>query len=283
MCPIISPLKRLLLSQIWISFYLAALLNNLIFPNEGDWPMALSILPFLAQGRALYIVLVYHASTAEVTGSLLLMFGVGSIMLILAFLIDEHGSIGPAIAKFTGQTIAPVEFEDEDISQAHGNGTSKEVSPSEQVVSDDRKPSMELVQSNNGVSNPVSAVPQAEIRRELDEDLRREKVRAAQYVRCKTAAARAALLGHAGSGDVEAEESLPAEEQARLAIVLHKMKFRFPTGGSLKELSNMFTQKRENDAASAVWAVNGLSLALSLGECFGLLGPNGAGRAPSPR
>lgn len=245
--------------------------------------MALSILPFLAQGRALYIVLVYHASTAEVTGSLLLMFGVGSIVLILAFLIDEHGSIGPAIAKFTGQTTTPVEVDDEDVFPAHGDGTPKEVASAGQIVNESRISSVELAQGGFGTINPVSVVPQAEIRRELDEDLRREKVRAALYVRCKTAADRAALLGHPGTGDVEAEESLPAEEQARLAIVLHKMKFQFPVGGSLKQLSNMFTQKRERDAASAVWAVNGLSLALSLGECFGLLGPNGAGKDSSPQ
>jgi hypothetical protein len=45
----------------------ASLFNLLIYRADGSWPTALSLIPFLAQGRALYIVLVYKTESDEVS------------------------------------------------------------------------------------------------------------------------------------------------------------------------------------------------------------------------
>lgn len=248
----------------------AALLNNLVYPHDGDWPLALSLLPFLAQGRALYIVLVYHTSSPEVSGSLLLLFAVGSVTLIIAFLIDEYGSIAPGLAKVLGKSPTP------------SAGTPEADADGESNI-ELQSGKGEIARSPDAVQEfPMTPLPpsegllaQADIRRELDDDLRRERVRARLYVQTKTAATtqgpHAALP--AAASDAETGEALSAEQMDRLAIVLHGMKFRFPVGGTLKDLTSTSVTRAE-----PVWAVNGMSLALSLGECFGLLGPNGAGR-----
>lgn len=244
--------------------------------------MALSLLPFLAQGRALYIVLVYHTNSPEVVGSLLLLFGVGSITLIIAFLVDEHGSIVPGIAKLLGR--APVldavnldEADDaEDNHHNHDNKQKAGVKIQEDGVEINIMRSLDS-KVNEEVDSALLAAQ--DIRRELDEDLRREKNRARLYVKAKSAATRAGLINNHQMNAAEAVESgevLSQEEQDRLAIVLHGMKFCFPTGGSVGDLCGK-APSAANARDPTVWAVNGMSLALSLGECFGLLGPNGAG------
>jgi hypothetical protein len=247
--------------------FTAALLNNLVYPHDGDWPLALSLLPFLAQGRALYIILVYHTNSPEVSGSLLLLFAVGSITLIAASLIAEHGSIAPGIAKLFGQ---------QNPANADSHLASyEEPHPTDEVLSTG-SPNRALHQKVQ-----MQEMAHSDIRRELDVDLQREKNRAGVYVKAKSDVRPVNLVNQMGAArDEETGEVLSPEEMDRLAIVLHAMKFRFPATTTFKDVRSMCTRS-STDAATAragpVWAVNGMSLALSLGECFGLLGPNGAG------
>lgn len=231
--------------------------------------MALSILPFLAQGRALYIVLVYHQSSPEVSGSLLLLFGVGSIILIAAFLLDEQASIAPALAKLLGSK-DPVDDGAPELRDA------REVAPLVTIVGEPTDSAIDMT-SPKSIKNPVNGIAApGKIRAELDEDLHRERRRAEQYVRNKEVS----LHGHhSGPIDVEVADALTADEQARLAIVLKEMKFKFPPRSGMPTVADLCgsTSDVAGRDAGPVFAVNGLSLALSLGECFGLLGPNGAG------
>ena len=273
----------------------------MVFPNDGDWPLALSLLPFLAQGRALYIVLVYHTSSPEVSGSLLLLFGVGTVILLVAFAIDERESILPHLAKLTSRlrgssTTAAGSIPPAVVVEEGGEDLEKERAGSEHspvlMRSDLVIPAMQL--DEHGVllhsANTAAAggAISSELQRELDEDLHREKRKSEIYVRNKLKAAHAALSQNSPTivvtdVDLEQEGTVLSElEQERLAIVLDKMKFRFPTGGALFDIHSLCgptaaTTAVETDP-SVTWAVDGMSLALSLGECFGLLGPNGAGK-----
>mmetsp|Transcript_32 Transcript_32/g.58 ORF Transcript_32/g.58 Transcript_32/m.58 type:complete len:1981 (-) Transcript_32:168-6110(-) len=61
-----------------------SLLNVFLFQDDGEWPWYLSIIPFFAQGRALYIILVYHRTSNEVDTALALLtlFGLGCLILV---------------------------------------------------------------------------------------------------------------------------------------------------------------------------------------------------------
>ena len=65
-----------------------SLLNVFVYTDDGDWPWYLSIVPFFAQGRALYIVLVYHTSSAEVDTALSLMALFGAVCLICTYVLE---------------------------------------------------------------------------------------------------------------------------------------------------------------------------------------------------
>ena len=307
------------------------MLNQFLYPNDGDWPIALSILPFLAQGRALYVVLVYHRTSPEVDDSLLLLFAFGTITLIIAFALDEQANVLPYILKAIsarGADRAKVsDFEGGDGDGGGGGLTDALVAPHELVVpaadkSDVDGQGLELVPRNvpggasitsspstqqqeraGGPVYPVGFSHNLSLRAELNVDLNAEKRLALRYTRYKastTAAGGGAAAARTGSADIESNGSatgaVTPEEHARLAIVLQGMKFQFPpSGGLAAALGHMLKQNLRSTAAATAgdggaggatkyasiadgtWAVNDLSLALSLGECFGLLGPNGAG------
>lgn len=236
--------------------------------------MALSLFPFLAQGRALYIVLVYHTSSPEVSGSLLLLFGVGTVILITVLLMDEHASILPYLNKIAGRNDSPRFLPDTAVTAKSGGGGDVR---SFDAISTAGGDADTFYQDANPMQ-PAQAVRQ--LRAELDEDLDRENKRAAAYVHMKLATAGGAA-GAGAAEDLELAGTLSESDASRLAIVLHAMKFQFLGGGSLQAAHRLLLQSpadRAAEEAAAVWAVNGLSLALSLGECFGLLGPNGAGK-----
>jgi hypothetical protein len=65
-----------------------SLLNVFVYTDDGDWPWYLSTVPFLAQGRALYIVLVYHKTSAEVDTALSLLALFGAISLVTVYILE---------------------------------------------------------------------------------------------------------------------------------------------------------------------------------------------------
>jgi hypothetical protein len=68
----------------------SSLINILVYPDDGDWPWALSFVPFFAQGRALYIILVYHRTSVEVDTSISLLFFVGLFCLVITYILEEN-------------------------------------------------------------------------------------------------------------------------------------------------------------------------------------------------
>lgn len=105
----------------------SSLLNILVYPTDGDWKWPLSLYPFFAQGRAIYIVLVYHGGTPEVDVSIALMSVFGIVSLALSYVLEmerelqlevknwiaslregESGEGGHSHKKVSGTELAPV-------------------------------------------------------------------------------------------------------------------------------------------------------------------------------
>lgn len=68
------------------------------FKQDGDWPWQLSIYPFFAQYRCLYIILAYQRTSKEVDVALSLLFVVGSICLACAYILELNLPL-PALVK----------------------------------------------------------------------------------------------------------------------------------------------------------------------------------------
>ena len=71
----------------------SSLLNILVYPSDGEWKWPLSLYPFLGQGRALYIILVYHRGTAEVDVSIALMVVFGAVALVVSFVLEMENEL----------------------------------------------------------------------------------------------------------------------------------------------------------------------------------------------
>lgn len=67
-----------------------SLLNVFLYPDDGDWPWGLSLIPFLAQGRALYIILVYHESSNEVVVAYVLLILFGIVSLTIVYILEAE-------------------------------------------------------------------------------------------------------------------------------------------------------------------------------------------------
>ena len=71
----------------------SSLLNILVYPTDGEWKWPLNIYPFLAQGRALYIILVYHRGTSEVDEAIVTMALFCVVCLILSLVLEMESEL----------------------------------------------------------------------------------------------------------------------------------------------------------------------------------------------
>lgn len=71
----------------------SSVLNSLVFPKDGDWPWWLSICPFFAQSRALYILLINHEPSDEVFIALGLLLIFGGACVLITYLLEIDSSI----------------------------------------------------------------------------------------------------------------------------------------------------------------------------------------------
>mmetsp|Transcript_21930 Transcript_21930/g.49624 ORF Transcript_21930/g.49624 Transcript_21930/m.49624 type:complete len:323 (-) Transcript_21930:877-1845(-) len=151
----------------------SALLSLLLYPDDGDWPPALNLVPFLAQGRSLYIVLVYHKSSKEVTDALLILFAFGSAAVLCSLLWAESDAFVPCLAKLLGKS--------PESAAGSGSGSGAKAGAGAGVVAAGR-----VIDAGDGedVDGGVEgeALMLSGHRGELDADLGREKALAAEYV-----------------------------------------------------------------------------------------------------
>lgn len=75
-----------------------SLVNIMVYPNDGDFQSALSLIPFFAQGRALYIILVYHRTSEEVDIALTFLFLFGAVCLGCSYIIEANVDV-PEVLK----------------------------------------------------------------------------------------------------------------------------------------------------------------------------------------
>lgn len=91
----IAPMKSRLLPMISAIGSMALtvtsmILTLLLYPNDGDWPIALSLIPFFAQSRSVYLVLVNHGPSYEVDVSLAFLFMVGTLSLMFTLITETE-------------------------------------------------------------------------------------------------------------------------------------------------------------------------------------------------
>jgi hypothetical protein len=71
-----------------ISTVSITLINIIVYPDDGDWPWYMSIYPFFAQGRALYILLVYQDISSDVIEIFITLFLFGLFCLVTVYLME---------------------------------------------------------------------------------------------------------------------------------------------------------------------------------------------------
>jgi ABC-type multidrug transport system ATPase subunit len=269
----------------------SAILCNMQYPDEGSWPIELSIVPFLAQARSLYIILVYHRSSYEADVSLALMFVFGFCCLMITILIAEQEQVTSFIAEKAGM--------DED-------GSSDDILQLIMAPDNNEKDINHGTTANEGDDSAVHA------KKKQEADVAAEKERARRYIRSLLIDGQESSGG--GSGAMSSQQLLLQVEEgaagsdgtthssgnnsngsgsdnSRLVTTLFNMKHKYveaSLAGLVQELLGhvCFPAAPTGEGGTTPagedggqWAVRGLSLALSLGECFGLLGPNGAGKS----
>lgn len=77
-----------------------SLLNVMVYTDDGDWPWYLSIVPFFAQGRALYIVLVYHTTSSEVDIAFSFLALFGAVSLVLVYILEANIPVIAIVRNF---------------------------------------------------------------------------------------------------------------------------------------------------------------------------------------
>jgi hypothetical protein len=60
-----------------------------VYPNEGDWPNGLSLIPWFAQTRAMYLLLSFHQRSTELDTALGLLFLVGFVCATVTVAVDQ--------------------------------------------------------------------------------------------------------------------------------------------------------------------------------------------------
>ena len=80
-------------------------LLNLQFPKaDSNWPTLLNIIPFVAQGRCLYLVLVYRIVTDQYITAMLIMAAQGTACLTLACMIENKDRVVHYILSYNKST-----------------------------------------------------------------------------------------------------------------------------------------------------------------------------------
>ena len=100
--------RSTLLSLMSAVFSVASTIGSLLlivikYPNDGDWPNALSLIPFFAQSRCVYILLVYHKVTDEVSIALTLLFAFGIACMVTSLVLEYEINIPYLIEYFRNQ------------------------------------------------------------------------------------------------------------------------------------------------------------------------------------
>lgn len=85
--------RSTLLSLLAAVFSIASTIGSLLlivikYPEQGDWPNALSIIPFFAQSRCVFDLLVYHEATDEVNIALALLFVTGTVAIAFSLILE---------------------------------------------------------------------------------------------------------------------------------------------------------------------------------------------------
>lgn len=227
--------------------------------NNKTWPNALSLIPWFAQSRAVYKLLMYHKTDKEVDTALGLLFFVGTFCFLGVVLIEERptdvtrwlawGSMNanvrrkPGVAK--NRRSRSEEGDDKMIELnssvsgggggggggAGGGGDSGDVG-------------FDLEEGNLLPNQTIANTNKHSSFGSMDDDVLAESYIALRYKSDLT------LVGH----------------ETDYAIVIQNLHQSFPP-------SFLDTN------AKPIIAVKELSLALKYGETFGLLGPNGAGKS----
>lgn len=212
----------------------SVLLFLLKYPDDGDWEWPLSLIPFLAQSRALYILLVYQIASKEVVVAMWLLFLFGLVCLCMVFLFENEAEIRPKVHAWSEHVVKY--FRRSPDHRRH-------VNPVDSGHEESGDMEMGTV-PNLGYSKVTQQrLDEEEGVRRVDEDVRLESHRADTYFQSQTVP----------------RITQQSAAQAAYAIVVSHLGVRFPppVGGPLAE---------------GFMAVKDVSLALSLGECFGLLG-----------
>ena len=226
-----------------------------LYPNDGTWPWVLSIYPFFAQGRALYIILVYHQTSSEVDTAFSLMFLVGLLCLIAAYVYEIDYPVISKLKLYSEKYVNPY------------------FSCGKETVSDEEKRARKplIPERNNFRENEIDLVPTSVSR---DKDIEGGGSSTLTPHSAPNPGDSLAVNSSTSMTDTVMDEDAAREKNSALAysptsqnemdkalaIVIKMMTKRYdaPVGGAVSQRD--------------IIAVRELSLALAYGECFGLLG-----------
>jgi ABC-type multidrug transport system ATPase subunit len=190
-----------------IATALTSLLTVFLYPNDGDWPWGLSLIPFLAQGRALYIILVYHQSSDEVVTAYIFLIFFGLISLTVVYILEAEIPVVVTITTVLKRLMESAE-EKEFRRQMEAEGECLELPYRSSIATETR---------NQGYKT-FDGSP-------MDEDVVQEKLNAVGYI----PGSGANTCPHNGE-----ESSL----QEKFAIVIRNLRHIFPNGTvAVKDLS----------------------------------------------
>ena len=192
-----------------------SLLNIMLYRNEGEWPWELSIVPFFAQGRALYLILAFHKGSEEVDVALSWLFLFGFVCLVTTYVVEAEVPVAELLVACWTKY---VKGETEGVDAGHIGGCVAASEPNEEA---EIELAHQIRQSNNTNNNmqKVSAEEQPAATQVLggrDNDVLSEEVAALEY----------------------SPLSMDAKDR-KLAIVIQKLRHVFSSNGhvAVKDLS----------------------------------------------